>query len=125
MVAINSAIEIDLTGQVCADSMGYRFYSGFGGQVDFIRGAANRKAGNPSSHCLPRPERRVSRITTRLREGAGVTTSRGDVHYVVTEFGVVNLHGRTVRQRTELLISITHPNFKEELERFAKEQHYL
>jgi 4-hydroxybutyrate CoA-transferase len=126
MVAINSAIEIDLTGQVCADSIGYRFYSGFGGQVDFIRGAARSEGGKPII-ALPATAKggRVSRITPRLMEGAGVTTSRGDVHYVVTEFGVVNLHGRTVRQRAELLISIAHPSFREELESFAKEHHYL
>lgn len=126
MVAINSAIEIDLTGQVCADSMGYKFYSGFGGQLDFIRGAARSEGGKPII-ALPSTAKNgaVSRITKGLREGGGVTTSRGDVHYVVTEYGVVNLHGRTVRQRVELLISIAHPNFKEELERCAKEQHYL
>ena len=126
MVAINSAIEIDLTGQVCADSMGYKFYSGFGGQLDFVRGAAKSEGGKPII-ALPSTARNgaVSRITTRLREGAGVTTTRGDVHYVATEFGVVNLHGKTVRRRTELLISIAHPAFREELEAFAKEHHYL
>ena len=89
MVAINSAIEVDLTGQVCADSMGYRFYSGFGGQVDFIRGAARSEGGKPII-ALPSTAKNgtISRITPRLQEGAGVTTSRGDVHYVVTEFGV-------------------------------------
>jgi len=126
MVAINSALEIDLTGQVCADSIGYRFYSGFGGQVDFLRGAAKSDGGRPII-ALPSTARNgtISRITHRLHEGAGVTTSRGDVHYVVTEFGVVNLHGRTIRQRVELLISIAHPQFKEELEEFAIKQHYL
>jgi 4-hydroxybutyrate CoA-transferase len=126
MVAINSAIEIDLTGQVCADSMGYKFYSGFGGQLDFIRGAARSEGGKPII-ALPSTAKSgtVSRITTGLREGGGVTTSRGDVHYIVTEYGVVNLHGRTVRQRAELLISIAHPDFREELEQFAKDQHYL
>jgi 4-hydroxybutyrate CoA-transferase len=126
MVAINSALEIDLTGQVCADSIGYRFYSGFGGQVDFLRGAAKSDGGKPII-ALPSTAKHgtISRITSRLREGAGVTTSRGDVHYVVTEFGVVNLHGRTIRQRVELLISIAHPQFRAELEEFAKKQHYL
>jgi 4-hydroxybutyrate CoA-transferase len=126
MVAINSAIEVDLTGQVCADSMGYRFYSGFGGQVDFLRGAAKSDGGKPII-ALPSTAKggTISRITTRLQEGAGVTTSKGDVHYVVTEFGTVNLHGRTIRQRAELLISIAHPSFKQELEYFAKEHHYL
>ena len=126
MIAINSALEIDLTGQVCADSFGYRFYSGFGGQTDFIRGAAHSEGGKPII-ALPSTAKNgtISRITTHLTEGAGVTTTRGDVHYVVTEFGVVNLHGRTVRQRVELLISIANPAFQEELESFAKEHHYL
>ncbi|HTY58341.1 MAG TPA: acetyl-CoA hydrolase/transferase C-terminal domain-containing protein [Bacteroidota bacterium] len=126
MVAINSAIEIDLTGQVCADTIGYRFYSGFGGQTDFIRGAA-RSEGGKAVIALPSTAKdgTISRITPRLMEGAGVTTTRGDVHYVVTEFGVVNLHGRTVRQRAELLISIAHPSFRSDLESFAKEHHYL
>jgi acetyl-CoA hydrolase len=125
MVAINSAIEVDLTGQVCADSMGYKFYSGFGGQTDFIRGAARSDGGKPII-ALPSTAKgdKISRITPRLREGAGVTTTRGDVHYVVTEFGVVNLHGKTVRQRVEALISIAHPNFHEELEAFAREQYF-
>ena len=126
MVAINSAIEVDLTGQVCADTIGYRFYSGFGGQTDFIRGAARSEGGKPII-ALPSTAKdgTISRITPRLMEGAGVTTTRGDVHYVVTEFGVVNLHGRTVRQRAELLIGIAHPAFREDLEQFAVEHHYL
>jgi acetyl-CoA hydrolase len=125
MVAINSAIEIDLTGQVCADSMGYKFYSGFGGQVDFIRGAAKSEGGKPII-ALPSTAKNnaISRITTRLRDGAGVTTSRGDVHYVATEYGVVNLHGKTVRERIELLINIAHPSFRSELEEFAREQYF-
>ena len=126
MIAINSAIEVDLTGQVCADTIGYRFYSGFGGQVDFIRGAARSEGGKPII-ALPSTAKNgtISRITPKLMEGAGVTTTRGDVHYVITEFGVVNLHGRTVRQRAELLIGIAHPSFREELEAFAKAHHYL
>jgi 4-hydroxybutyrate CoA-transferase len=126
MVAINSALEVDLTGQVVADSMGYRFYSGFGGQVDFLRGAARSEGGRPII-ALPSTAKQgtISRITTRLREGAGVTTSRGDVHYMVTEYGCVDLHGLTVRQRAERLIGIAHPAFREELEMFAKEHHYL
>ncbi len=126
MVAINAALEIDLTGQVCADSMGSKFYSGFGGQVDFLRGAAKSDGGKPII-ALPSTAKHgtISRIVPRLREGAGVTTSRGDVHYVITENGVVNLHGRTIRQRVELLISIAHPQFQAELEEFAKKQHYL
>lgn len=126
MVALNSAIEVDLTGQVCADSMGHRFYSGFGGQVDFLRGAARSEGGRPII-ALPSTAKNgtISRIAPRLQEGAGVTTSKGDVHYVATEFGVVNLHGRSVRQRAELLISIAHPQFRADLEAFAKKQHYL
>jgi acyl-CoA hydrolase len=106
--------------------MGYKFFSGFGGQVDFIRGAAKSEGGKPII-ALPSTAKdgTISRIVPRVREGAGVTTSRGDIHYVVTEFGVVNLHGRTIRQRTELLISISHPQFREELEFFAKEHHYV
>ena len=125
MVAINSAIEIDLTGQVCADSMGYKFFSGFGGQTDFIRGASRSDGGKPII-ALPSTakDNTLSRITMHLKEGAGVTTTRGDVHYVVTEFGVVNLHGKTVRERIELLISIAHPNFRSELESFAREHYF-
>jgi 4-hydroxybutyrate CoA-transferase len=125
MVAINSAIEIDLTGQVCADSMGYKFYSGFGGQLDFIRGAARSEGGKPVI-ALPSTAKNgtISRITPHLREGAGVTTTRGDVHYVATEYGVVNLHGKTVRERIELLISIAHPKFRSELEAFAREKYF-
>jgi acetyl-CoA hydrolase len=126
MIAVNSAIEVDLTGQVVADSVGYRFYSGFGGQVDFMRGAAKSEGGKPII-ALPSTAKggTISRITTRIREGAGITTSRGDVHFVITEHGIVNLHGRTIRQRAELLIGIAHPSFREELEAFAKEHHYL
>jgi len=116
MVAINSAIEIDLTGQVCSDSIGHLPYSGFGGQVDFIRGAARSKGGLPIIALLSTAkDGTVSRITPELRAGAGVVTSRGDVHYVATEFGVAYLHGRTLRQRTEALIQIAHPDFREEL----------
>lgn len=125
MVAINSAIEIDLTGQVCADSMGYKFYSGFGGQLDFIRGAARSEGGKPII-ALPSTAKNgtISRIAPHLKEGAGVTTTRGDVHYVATEYGVVNLHGKTVRERIELLISIAHPKFRSELEAFARESYF-
>jgi acetyl-CoA hydrolase len=126
MVAINSAIEVDLTGQVCADSIGNYFYSGFGGQVDFIRGAARSKGGKPII-ALPSTAKggTLSRITTRLAAGAGVTTSRGDVHYVVTEYGVADLYGRTIRQRVRALIGIAHPSFREELERFAYEHKFM
>lgn len=116
MVAINSALQIDLTGQVCSDSVGQRFYSGFGGQVDFIRGAARSKGGKPII-ALPSTAKggTVSRIAPMLAPGAGVVTSRADVHYVVTEYGIAYLHGKTVRQRAEALIQIAHPNFRDEL----------
>ena len=116
--AINAAIEIDLTGQVCSDSMGDLPYSGIGGQVDFIRGAARSEGGMPFI-CLPATAKKgkLSRIVSHLKPGAGVVTSRGDVHWVVTEFGAVNLKGKNLRQRAELLISIAHPDFRESLER--------
>ena len=122
MVAISSAIEVDLTGQVCADSIGGKFYSGFGGQVDFVRGAARSEGGKPII-ALPSTTRdgKVSRISSWLKTGAGVVTSRADVHYVVTEFGVAYLHGKTVRERALALIHIAHPNFREELLREARE----
>jgi len=126
MVAINSALEVDLTGQVCADSIGYYLFSGIGGQVDFIRGAAYSEGGKPII-ALPSTAKggTVSRIVPHLTEGAGVTTSRGDVHYVVTEYGIADLYGKTVRQRTQSLIGIAHPNFRESLEQFAKEKKYI
>ena len=116
--AINAALEVDLSGQVCADSMGTLPYSGIGGQVDFIRGAARSEGGRPII-CLPSTAKggKLSRVVPTLKPGAGVVTSRGDVHWVVTEFGAVNLHGRNLRQRAELLISIAHPDFREELAR--------
>jgi len=126
MTAINSALQIDLTGQVCADSIGYTFYSGFGGQVDFLRGAAKSDGGRPII-ALPSTAKggKVSRIVGRLDEGAGVTTSRGDVHYVVTEFGIADLHGMTIRQRATALINIAHPQFREQLTKFAREHNYI
>jgi len=113
VVAINSAIEVDLTGQVCADSMGHTIYSGIGGQMDFIRGAALSPGGLPII-ALPSTAARgtVSRITHQLKPGAGVVTTRGHVHWVVTEYGAVNLHGMTLRERAEALISIAHPDFR-------------
>jgi acyl-CoA hydrolase len=121
MVAINSALEIDLSGQVCADSIGHLPYSGIGGQVDFIRGAARSKGGIPII-ALASTARggTVSRITPALRTGAGVVTSRGDVHYVVTEHGVAYLHGKTLRQRAEALIQIAQPEFRDELTQAAR-----
>jgi len=126
MVAINAAIEVDLTGQVCADSVGPVPYSGIGGQVDFIRGAARSKGGVPII-TLPATAKNdtISRITPTLKIGAGVVTSRGDVHYVVTEFGVAYLHGKNLRQRAEALIQIAHPKFREELLAAARELGYL
>lgn len=122
MVAINSAIEVDLTGQVCSDSMGTKFYSGIGGQVDFIRGASRSEGGKPII-ALPSTTKNntISRIVPTLKTGAGVVTSRGDVHYVVTEFGVADLFGKTIQERARALINISHPNFREELEKYAKE----
>ncbi|MEM2943659.1 MAG: GNAT family N-acetyltransferase [Methanomassiliicoccales archaeon] len=126
MVAINSALEVDLTGQVCADQLGYMFYSGLGGQVDFMRGAARSKGGKPII-ALPSTAQngRVSRIVPRLSEGAGVTTTRGDVHYVVTEYGVAELHGKSIMQRALALINIAHPKFRKELLAAAKFHRYL
>lgn len=122
MVAISSAIEVDLTGQVCADSIGGKFYSGFGGQVDFIRGAAKAENGKPII-ALPSTtkEGSVSRIVPWLKTGAGVVTSRADVHYVVTEYGIADLFGKTVRERAIALIHIAHPKFRDELLRQARE----
>ncbi len=121
MTAINSAIEVDLTGQVCADSMGEMIYSGIGGQVDFIRGAARAKEGRPII-ALPSTAKggKVSRISLFLNQGSGVVTSRGDVHYIVTEYGIANLFGKNLRQRAEALISIAHPDFRAELRRDSK-----
>jgi len=126
MVAINSAIQVDLTGQVCADSMGTTPYSGFGGQLDFIRGAARSKGGVPII-ALPSTAVRgtVSRIVPVLEPGAGVVTSRADVHYVVTEHGIAYLHGKSLRERAEALIAVAHPRFQAELEDFAVRAHYL
>lgn len=126
MVAINSALQVDLTGQVCADSIGTRPYSGFGGQLDFIRGAARSRGGVPII-ALPSTALggKVSRIVPTLEPGAGVVTSRADVHYVVTEHGIAYLHGKTLRERAEALIAITDPRFQQELEDFAVRAHYL
>lgn len=126
MVAVNSALAVDLTGQVSADSLGTKFYSGIGGQVDFIRGAARSNGGVPII-ALPATAKdgTLSRITPTLLEGSGVVTTRGDVHWVVTEFGARNLHGRTVRERARMLIDISHPQFQEELEAAAFKFGYL
>ncbi|NDJ55211.1 MAG: acetyl-CoA hydrolase/transferase family protein [Chloroflexi bacterium] len=126
MIAINSAIQVDLTGQVCADSFGHKFYSGVGGQVDFVRGAARSKGGKPII-ALPATAKNdsISRIVDTLTPGAGVITTRNDVHYVVTEFGVAHLYGKTIRERVTALINIAHPNFQESLTQKAHELNYL
>jgi len=126
MTGINVALEVDITGQVAADSIGYRFYSGIGGQVDFIRGAGKSKWGRPII-CLPSVtgDGSKSRITPFLSEGAGVVTTRGDVHYVVTEYGIAYLHGKSIRERVMSLIQIAHPKYREELLDFAKKHHYV
>ena len=126
MVGINVALEIDLTGQVCSDSLGYKFYSGIGGQVDFIRGAA-RSRGGKAIIAMPSTakDESVSRIVPHLTEGAGVVTTRGDVHYVVTEYGIAYLHGRSIRERVLSLVNIAHPKFRNELIDAAKNQNYI
>jgi acyl-CoA hydrolase/GNAT superfamily N-acetyltransferase len=126
MVSINSALQVDLTGQVCADSIGTRFYSGIGGQVDFIRGAARSKGGR-SIIALPSTVKggALSRIVPTLTEGAGVVTTRADVDTVITEYGIAELKGRTVRERALALVSIAHPHFRTELLATAKERHFV
>ena len=126
MVAINSAVEVDITGQVCSDSIGTYIYSGFGGQVDFIRGAAHSKKGLPII-ALPSTAKKgeISRIVPSLKRGAGVVTTRADVKYVVTEYGVAYLHGKNLKERTEALINIAHPNFKDDLIKEAKDRHLI
>ncbi len=126
VVAINGAIQVDLTGQVSSDSIGYKFFSGIGGQVDFIRGAAMSKGGKPII-ALPSTAKggTISRIVPHLDEGAGVVTSRGDVHYVVTEYGIAYLHGKTIRERSLALMNIAHPDYRSELLSHTKERKYV
>jgi acetyl-CoA hydrolase len=126
MISINSAIEVDVTGQVCADSIGPRFYSGVGGQLDFVRGATRSKDG-ASFIALPSTTRNgeISRIVPQLQPGAGVTTTRNDVHFIATEYGVVDLWGRSISERVHALASIAHPDFREDLLRYAREQNYI
>jgi acetyl-CoA hydrolase len=126
MVAINSALQIDLTGQVCADSLGHLNYSGFGGQLDFIRGAARSRDGK-AIIALPSTARggTISRLVPFLNPGSGVTTTRGDVHYVVTEHGVAQLFGRTIRERARALIEIADPRFRDQLYAEAAKLKYL
>ena len=129
MVAINSAIEVDLTGQVCADSIGPKLYSGVGGQLDFIYGASRSKGGVPiialPSTTTLRDGTLVSKIVCMLKQGAGVVTSRNHVHYIVTEYGVAALYGKTIRQRAQQLINIAHPEFRQDLEKQARSLNYL
>ncbi len=126
MVAINSALEVDLTGQVCSDSIGHAFYSGIGGQVDFIRGAS-RSEGGKSIICLKSTALNgtVSKIVPRLSEGAGVVTTRGDVDVIITEYGLAMLRGKTIRERVLSLIAIAHPDFRDGLLEAAKKMHYV
>jgi acyl-CoA hydrolase/GNAT superfamily N-acetyltransferase len=125
VVSVNAALQVDLTGQVCADSLGYRFYSGIGGQVDFTRGAAMSPGGKPII-VLPSTaeDGATPRIVPHLDEGAGVVTSRGDVHYVVTEYGAAYLHGKTIRERALALVEIAHPDHRPELRAFVRRRHY-
>jgi acetyl-CoA hydrolase len=125
-VAINSAIEVDLTGQICADSIGPKLYSGVGGQLDFIYGASRSKDGVPII-ALPATAKggALSRIVPLLKEGAGVVTTRNHVRYVVTEYGVADLYGKTIRQRAQALINIAAPEFRDDLKRAAQELHYM
>ncbi len=126
MVSINSAIEVDLTGQVCSHSIGHKIYSGFGGQVDFIRGASRSKNGR-AILAFPSTAKNdtISKIVPTLNYGAGVTDTQADVHYIVTEYGVANLWGKTLRERVKELIKIAHPKFRDELEKKAREFKYL
>lgn len=126
MISINSAIEVDLTGQVCADSIGSAIYSGIGGQVDFVRGASRSRGGKPII-ALPATAKdgKLSRIVPQLKPGSGVVTSRGDVHYIVTEHGIASLYGKSIRERVLALIAIAAPQFREELERYAKQNKYI
>ena len=129
MVAINSAIEVGLTGQVCADSIGPKLYSGVGGQLDFMYGASRSKGGVPiialPSVATMRDGTQVSKIAAMLKHGAGVVTSRNHVRFVVTEYGVADLYGKTIRQRAQALINVAHPQFRQDLAKQAKELHYL
>src|SRR5579862_6828090 len=126
MVAINSALQIDLTGQVCSDSIGTRFYSGIGGQVDFLRGASRSRGGKPIIAISSTAKNgMISRIVPTLDPGAGVVTSRGLIRYVVTEYGVAYLHGKSIRERAQALIEIAHPKFREELYSYCEKTKWL
>jgi 4-hydroxybutyrate CoA-transferase len=126
MVAINSALQVDLTGQVCSDSIGTYFYSGIGGQVDFLRGASRSKGGKPIIALSSTAKNgTISRITPMLAPGAGVVTSRGLIRYVVTEYGVAYLHGKSIRERAQALIEIAHPKFRDELYEYCERTNWL
>ena len=126
MVAINSALQVDITGQVCSDSIGTYFYSGIGGQVDFLRGASRSKGGKPIIALSSTAKNgTVSRITPMLAPGAGVVTSRGLIRYVVTEYGVAYLHGKSIRERAQALIEIAHPKFRDELYEYCERTKWL
>jgi 4-hydroxybutyrate CoA-transferase len=126
MVAINSALQVDLTGQVCSDSIGSQFYSGIGGQVDFLRGASRSKRGKPIIAISSTAKSgTISRIVPMLSPGAGVVTSRGLIRYVVSEYGVAYLHGKSIRERAQALIDISHPKFREELYQFCEKTKWL
>jgi acetyl-CoA hydrolase len=124
MVAINSAIEVDLTGQICADSIGTKLYSGVGGQLDFIYGSSRSKGGVPII-ALPSKAKEISRIVPTLKTGAGVVTTRNHIQYVVTEYGVAPLYGKTIRERAQSLIDIAHPEFREDLTKQAQDLNYI
>jgi acetyl-CoA hydrolase len=126
MVSVNSAIQVDLTGQVCSDSIGDTIYSGFGGQVDFVRGASRSRDGKAVIALMSTAKGgEISRIVPYLDEGAGVVTSRADVHHIATEYGVADLHGRSLRERARALIAIAHPRFRDELEEGARKRRLL
>jgi RimJ/RimL family protein N-acetyltransferase len=126
LISISSALEVDLTGQICSDSVGYRFYSGIGDQVDFLRGSAMSKGGF-SIIALPSTaqEGRVSRIVPHLSEGAGVATTRGDADFIVTEFGIAELQGKSIYQRVMEMTQIAHPKFRDTLISIAKQHHFI
>jgi len=122
VTAINSAIQVDITGQVCSDSIGTKFYSGVGGQIDFIRGASMSPGGKPIIAMPSQTAKGVSKIASVLNLGAGVVTTRSNMHWMVTEHGAVNLYGKTLQERAKLLISIAHPDNQEELDKGAFER---
>jgi len=122
VTAINSALQIDITGQVCADSLGTVFYSGVGGQIDFLRGASLSHGGKPIIAMPSVTNKGISKITPILTPGGGVVSTRANIHWMVTEFGAVNLYGRSLQDRAKLIISIAHPDHQEELEKAAFER---